>query len=694
MTKKRVYEFAKELKLGSKQLMKLLNDLDIDYKSHMSSLSDEAVNKVKDHLKKLEQPQDKQKEANSNKVKSDEEKKKKLQKKNKSKDQRKGKTKGTQQNNAGPRSRKNEIVKAKVEEIEIGESISVQEYAKLLGIEATDVIKKLIGLGVMATLNNEIDAETAQILGAEYGVETKIKEPEKPEELEDIEDKPEELIERPPVVTVMGHVDHGKTSLLDAIREENVTATEAGGITQHIGAYQAQINGRKITFLDTPGHEAFTAMRARGAQATDIAILVVAADDGVMPQTVEAINHAKAAGVPVIVAINKIDKPDSNPDRVKQELTEHGLVSEDWGGETICVPVSAIRKEGLDTLLEMVLLVAEMQEIKANPDRPARGIVIEAELDKGRGPVATMLVLKGTLKVGQPLVAGSIFGKVRAMMDYKGRRIKSAGPSVPVEVLGLSDVPNAGDVFQVMDEKKARAVAGEIQTVKREEELRRSGKISLDELFNSMQAGEIKELNIVIKGDVQGSVEALGQSLERLSTDEVKVNIIHSGVGGISETDVMLATASNGIIIGFNVRPDNNARKAAEKEEIDIHVYRVIYEALDDVKAAMTGLLDPEFKEVVLGQAKVRATFKVPKAGTIAGCYVTDGKVTNSAKVRVIRNGVVVHEGAIDSLRRFKDDAKEVMQGYECGVGLENYNDIKDEDILEFYTFVEVQREL
>ncbi len=692
MIKKRVYEFAKELKLSSKQLMKLLNDLDIEFKSHMSSLSDAAMNKVKAHLKKLEQPQETEIEKQDKKTLKD--KKKKAKKKAKQKNRERAKNKETIQKQKVKKNKKPEQVKPKVEEVEIEETVVVQDFAKLLGVEPTDVIKKLIGLGVMAALNQEIDAETAQILAAEYGVEVKIKQPETIGELEDVEDDPETLEERPPVVTVMGHVDHGKTSLLDAIREENVTATEAGGITQHVGAYQVQVDGKKITFLDTPGHEAFTAMRARGAQATDIAILVVAADDGVMPQTVEAINHANAAGVPIIVAINKIDKPDANPEKVKQELTEHGLVPEEWGGETICVPVSALRKEGLDNLLEMILLVAEMQEIKANPDRPARGIVIEAELDKGRGPVATMLVQKGTLKIGQSLVAGTIYGKVRAMMDYKGRRIKKAGPSAPVAVVGLSEIPDAGDIFQVMDEKKARTIAAKRRTMKREEELRRTRKVSLDELFISMQAGEIKELNIVVKGDVHGSVEALGQALARLSTDEVKVKIIHSGVGGISETDVMLAAASRAIIIGFNVRPDSNARKAAEKEDIDIYLYRVIYEAIDDVKAAMVGLLDPEFREVILGQAEVRAIFKVSKVGTIAGCYVTDGQVTNNAKVRVVRDGVVIHEGSIDSLKRFQDDVKEVVQGYECGIGIENFNDIKNGDVLEFYTFEEVQREL
>ncbi|KKM11903.1 translation initiation factor IF-2, partial [Clostridiales bacterium PH28_bin88] len=582
-----------------------------------------------------------------------------------------------------------------IKKVTIGETVVVQELAKKMGKSAAELIKKLIGLGVMATVNHELDAETAGILAGEFGVEVEVKSERAMARVEDLADDPETLLERPPVVTVMGHVDHGKTSLLDAIRETNVTATEAGGITQHIGAYQVEVKGKSITFLDTPGHEAFTAMRARGAQATDIAILVVAADDGVMPQTIEAINHAKAAEVPIIVAVNKMDKPDANPDRVKQQLTEYGLVSEEWGGETIVVPVSALKKQGLEYLMEMILLVAEVQELKANPNRQARGIVVEAELDKGRGPVATVLVQKGTLRVGDGLVVGTTYGKVRAMMDYKGARIKEAGPSVPVEVLGLSEVPQAGDVFQVVtDEKQAREVAGHRQNIKREEDFQRAKPVNLDDLFKRMDAGEAKELNIVLKADVHGSVEAVRQSLERLSTDEVKVNIIHGGVGAITETDVMLAAASNAIIIGFNVRPDANTRKAAENEQVDIRLYRIIYEAIDDVRAAMSGLLEPEVREVIQGRAEVRQVFKVPKAGSVAGCYVSDGKITNKSQVRVIRDGVVIHEGSIASLRRFKDDVREVAQGYECGIGVERFNDIKEGDVIEAYTREEIKRQL
>lgn len=578
----------------------------------------------------------------------------------------------------------------------IGESITVQELAEKMNKPAAELIKKLIMLGVMATINQEIDADTAGILAAEFGREIEVKiDEELTDFITEIEDNPADLVPRPCVVTVMGHVDHGKTSLLDAIRETNVIAGEAGGITQHIGAYQVEHNDKKITFLDTPGHEAFTAMRARGAQVTDIAILVVAADDGVMPQTVEAINHAKAANVPVIVAINKMDKPGANPDRVKQELTEHALVPEDWGGETITVPVSAKSRQGLDHLLEMILLVAEMAELKANPKRLAKGTVVEAELDKGRGPVATVLVQNGTLEIGDAIVAGTAFGKVRAMLDDKGRRVKKAGPSTPVEVLGLSDVPQAGDVFHaVEDEKKARSIATKRTNKKREEEFKSTSKVSLDDLFKQIQEGQVKDLNIIIKADVQGSIEALKQSLAKLSTSEVRVNPIHGGVGGITETDIMLASASNAIIIGFNVRPDANARRAAENEKVDLRLYRVIYNAIEDVKAAMAGLLDPEFKEVVIGRAEVRQTFKVSKVGTIAGAYITEGKITKNAEVRVIRDGIVIHEGKLDSLKRFKDDVKEVLEGFECGIMVEKFNDIEEGDIIEAFVMEEVKREL
>jgi translation initiation factor IF-2 len=582
--------------------------------------------------------------------------------------------------------------------ISIPEVVSVQDFASRIGKTAAEVIKKLMGLGIMATINQEIDAETVQIIADDFGFEINIK-PEENEETmllaAETEDKPEDLLPRPCVVTVMGHVDHGKTSLLDAIRETNVTSTEAGGITQHIGAYQVERNNKKITFVDTPGHEAFTAMRARGAKVTDIAILVVAADDGVMPQTIEAINHAKAAGVPIIVAVNKIDKDNAVPEKVKQELTKHELVVEEWGGDTISVNVSALKREGIDELLEMILLVSEMAELKANPNRPAKGTIIEAELDKARGPVATLLVQNGTLRVGDSIVSGAAFGKVRAMMDERGRKVEKAEPSQPVVVLGFHDVPQAGDIFQALDDEKlARYVAEKRLSKKREEELKVAPRVSLDDLFKQIQAGNVKELTIIVKADVQGSVEALKQSLDRLSTDEVKINLIHGGVGAVTETDIMLASASNAIVIGFNVRPDSNVRKAAEAEQVDIRLYRVIYDAIDDIKAAMSGLLDPEFKEVVLGRVEVRQLFKVSKVGTIAGCYVTEGKITRDAGIRVIRDGIVIHEGKMDSLKRFKDDVKEVSQGYECGIMLEKFNDLREHDFIEAFTSEAVKREL
>lgn len=582
-----------------------------------------------------------------------------------------------------------------VKNITVEGPLTVQEFAHLINKKGTEVIKKLLGLGAIATLNQELDIETLSLLGAEFGTTVEVKATKEDLLFAEEPDKPEEIVERPPVVTIMGHVDHGKTSLLDVIRQTNVVAGEAGGITQHIGAYQVELKGKKITFLDTPGHEAFTAMRARGAQVTDIAILVVAADDGVMPQTVEAINHAQAAKVPIIVAINKIDKPEANPERVKQELTEHGIVTEEWGGDTICVNVSAKTKVGLDNLLEMILLVAELGDLKANPHRKAKGTVVEAKLDKGRGPVATVLVQNGHLTVGDFIIVGTTQGRVRAMNDDLGRRIKKALPSTPVEVVGLTDVPLAGDVFQVVeDERLAKQITSERTAQKREEAIQSRTRISLDDLFSHIQQGEVRDLNIIIKADVQGSIEALKQSLEKLSNEEVRVNIIHQGVGGIRETDVMLADASNAIILGFNVRPDVNARKAAEAQQIDIRLYRVIYNAIEDVKAALSGLLKPEIREVVLGQAEVRAVFKVPKVGTVAGCYVTDGKISRNSQVRVIRDGIVVHEGNIESLKRFKEDAKEVNSGYECGIGIERFNDIHEGDHLESFTLEEIKREL
>lgn len=577
--------------------------------------------------------------------------------------------------------------------VEIGESINVQEFSKLIKREVNEVIKALFMLGVMVTINQDIDFDTAQLIGDNFGVEVGQKAPEEdPTEIPEVDDPPEKRVPRPPVITVMGHVDHGKTSLLDAIRKTNVTSREAGGITQHIGAYKVNYQGKQIVFLDTPGHEAFTAMRARGAQVTDVAILVVAADDGVMPQTIEAINHAKAAKVPIIVAINKIDRPGANPDHVKQQLAEHELIPEDWGGDTIMVPVSAHQKTGISDLLEMILLVAEMQELKANPNLPAHGTIIEAQLDKGRGPVATVLVQRGTLHIGDTIIAGTSYGKVRAMINDRGEKVKKALPSTPVEVLGLNDVPAAGDILDSTDEKTARGVAEKRIAKKKEEEIKLNSKVSLDDLFQRIKEGEIKELNIVVKADVQGTIEALKASLEKIKNDEVKVAVVHAGVGAITESDVMLASAANALIIGFNVRPDANARKAAETEKVDVRTYRVIYDALNDVEAAIKGMLAPKFKEVIQGRVEIRQLITISKL-KIAGCYVVEGKVTNSSKVRVVRDGIVVHEGVIESLRRFKDDVKEVAQGFECGITLEKFSDLKEGDIFEVYDMEEIAEE-
>ena len=601
-------------------------------------------------------------------------------------------------NHAGRRNRKNRNqapVQPKVEiarpkNIKIGETIAVKDLASKMSYTAAEVVKKLFLMGVMATINQEIDYDTAALVASEFGVTAEALPPEvDPTEIPEIEDDPKTLVLRPPVVTVMGHVDHGKTSLLDAIRKSSVSAHEAGGITQRIGAYQVNCKGKKIVFLDTPGHEAFTAMRARGAQVTDIAILVVAADDGVMPQTIEAIHHAQAAKVPIIVAINKIDKPGANPERVKKELMEHELVPEEWGGETIMVPVSAKQETGLDDLLEMVLLVAEVQELKANPNRDARGVIIEAQLDKGRGPVATVLVQNGTLRIGDSIIAGTTFGKVRAMINDRGENVRKAPPSMPVEVLGLSGVPEAGDQLAVLEEKLARSIA-EKRIEKHRNELIKSKKVSLDDLFQQIQEGNIKELHIVIKADVQGSVEALNSSLLALNkNDEVRVNIVHSGVGAVNESDIMLASAANAIIIAFNVRPDANARRVADAENVDIRTYQVIYDALNDIKAAMSGMLAPKFREVIQGKVEIRQVMKFSKV-LVAGSYVLEGKVMNNSKIRILRDNVVILDGEIDSLRRFKDDVKEVAAGYECGLTIKDYRDFKEGDILEVYSMEEV----
>ena len=579
-------------------------------------------------------------------------------------------------------------------DITIPETITVKDLSAELKKTSGEIIKKLLAYGIMATINNEIDFDTAFLIAGEFGVTAHKKEVVTDEDIlfDDSEDKEEDLKLRPPVIVVMGHVDHGKTSLLDAVRSTNVIEGEAGGITQAIGAYKVEVNGREITFLDTPGHEAFTAMRARGAQITDIAILVVAANDGVMPQTIEAIDHAKAAGIPIIVAINKIDVEGANPDKVKQELAEYGLVSEDWGGDTIFVPISAKKKINIDNLLEMVLLVADMKELKANPNKQAKGVVIEAKLDKSKGPVATMLVQRGTLDIGDTILVGSVIGRIRTMTDDKGHKVKKAGPSTPVEITGLTEVPEAGDTFyEVKDEKTAKHLMERRKRQARDKALKASSRVTLDDLFSQIEKGNLKQLNIIVKADVQGSVEAVKQALEKLSNDEVKVKVIHANVGAITESDVTLANVSNAIIIGFNVRPQPIAKDMADKENVEIKTYSVIYNAIEDVEAAMKGMLDPVFKEVVIGNAEVRQTFKISDVGTIAGCYVTNGKVARNAGVRVLRDNVVIHDGKLISLKRMKDDAKEVAKGFECGIQIENFNDIKEGDIIEAYIMEQVK---
>ena len=716
----RVHEVAKDLGLASKEVLSALARLGIEAKSHMSVLDEDAVNAVLEHLtgdEKKESEAEKAPEApeapKAPETAKPVEKTTPKQKKGSGSQQAKGKKGATHKGSRGrpgrrPGGRSRDEARAPVEVEEKGEPtlivldgpLSLKDLSEKMNLNPAAVMKKLIGLGMMITINQEVDVETAEKIAAEFNVivdSQKIAADEQEIEaavaMSFSADRGEAVWEpRPPVVTVMGHVDHGKTSLLDTIRKANVTASEAGGITQHIGAYQVTLQGKRIVFLDTPGHEAFTAMRARGAQATDIAILVVAADDGIMPQTVEAIDHAKAAGVPIIVAINKIDRSSANVDRVKQQLTEHGLVAEEWGGDTICVPVSAKENTGIDQLLEMILLVAEMQDLKAVPNRPAKGIIIEAELDKGMGPLATVLIKTGTVGIGDGIVAGSSYGRVRAMIDDKGRRVKEAGPSTPVAVLGLSDVPQAGDMLYVVGDDRAARVLAEKQADKQKEEIQsRAAKVTLDNLYSQIQEGGIKELNIIVKADVQGSVEAVRQSFEKLSDSDVRLTIIHGGVGAITESDVMLAAASNAIITGFNVRPDANSRRLAEQESIDIRTYRIIYDAINDIKAAMEGMLDPELKEVVLGRAEVRAIFKVPRAGTVAGSYVTEGKITKNSQVRLIRNGTIIHQGKIDSLKRFKDDVREVQSGFEFGISLEKYNDVKEGDIVEAFIITEVE---
>ena len=753
MTGPRVHELGKDINVSSKVLIELLEQYDIKVKNHMTTLElDQTdviltsyLNKyddgstIEEYYNKLHEAMESEKPKKAKTAKAEEEKpeqeetaeveivkedtqkvvdtrqntvdlekldidkieklvdidaEEKTEKKQKIKKNTQPSKKIDKKAESAPKAKKAKEEPSAPKEVEIPEEISVGDFAAKLGVSPTAVVKKLFEIGVMASVSQTIDFDTAALIGDDLGfiIKQEIIVTDEDRLFNDVEDKEEDLKPRPPVVVVMGHVDHGKTSLLDTIRKTNVIAKEAGGITQHIGAYRVRIHDKKITFLDTPGHEAFTSMRMRGAQVTDIAILVVAADDGIMPQTVEAINHAKAAGVTIIVAINKIDKEGANPDKIKQELTEYDLIPEEWGGDTICVPISAKYNQNIDELLEMVILVAEMKELKANPDRRAKGTVIEAQLDKGRGPVATVLVQNGTLKTGDIVVAGTAEGRVRAMVDDRGNKVKKAGPSVPVEIIGLSEVPEGGDTFYAVDdEKKARAVVEKRKEKIKEEHIKSRSVVSLDALFDQIKEGEVKDLNIIVKADVRGSVEAVKQSLTKLSNEEVRVNCIHGGVGGVTESDVMLAAASNAIIVGFNVRPDNGALSSAKQNDVDIRLYRVIYHAIEEIEAAMKGMLAPKFKENILGHAEIRNTFKVSGVGTIGGGYVQDGKISRNSQVRIVRDGIVVHEGILSSLKRFKDDVKDVAAGYECGIGIENFNDIKDGDIVESFVMEEIK---
>ena len=688
MKKVRVYEYAKEIGKQSKDIIKVLRESEIEVSNHMSMLTEEGLAKL-DSIFKAKKEEPKAEKVASNKNQSDTKKHKK--KKNK-------KEKNKKSNKQQPA-----IIEAPTEEtisedtILVRDGMTVGELSEVLSVNSTELIKKLfMELKIMANINQSLTLEQIELIAMDYGKEIQEEVEINKEDLDlyfEVEDEEKNLRERAPIVTIMGHVDHGKTTLLDTIRNTRVTAGEAGGITQHIGAYQVRTKDKKITFLDTPGHAAFTTMRARGAKITDVTILVVAADDGVMPQTIEAINHAKAADVPIIVAVNKMDKPQANPDRVMNELVEYGLISEEWGGDTIFVPISALKGEGIDELLENILLVTEMQELKANPNRLALGTVIEAKLDKGRGAVATLLVQNGTLNVGDPLVVGNTYGRVRAMINDRSKNIHTAKPSTPVEITGLQDVPNAGDRFVVFgDEKTARQIGEKRQQQYIETTRQANSAVSLDTLFEQMKQGEMKDLNIIIKADVQGSVEALAMSLAKIDVEGVNVRIIHTGVGAINESDITLAVASSAVVIGFNVRPDNNAKQMAATEQVDIRLHSIIYKVIEEIEAAMTGLLDPEFVEKVIGLAEVRQVYKVSKIGTIAGAYVTEGKVSRDGKVRVIRDSVVIYEGEIDTLRRFKDDVKEVQSGYECGMTVENFNDIKEGDVFEVYIMEEVKK--
>jgi len=735
----RVYKLAKELGVSSREILWALEQLDVKVKNHMSTITMDLINPVRRELRiPVEEPEPEAKEEKAQEAEEPPSTKPRAQVRPgrepapseeaapapgraaraeitpdepapqeperpepQKPPARERVTSEREERYRARRARRRRSLEARRQEVLAKEIVvegpmTVGNLARKLRVKPTDVIKRLMGLGVMAGLNQEVEPDVIQTVASDLGFEVEMVEAEpSPEEqlLREEEDAPESLAPRWPVVTVMGHVDHGKTSLLDAIRRTRVTESEAGGITQHIGASTVRVGDKRIVFVDTPGHEAFTAMRARGAQVTDIAVLVVAADDGVMPQTIEAINHARAAGVPIIVAINKVDLPNANVDRVKQQLAEQGLTPEDWGGDTVCVEVSAREKRNLDDLLDMITLVAEMQELRANPEKRARGTIIESELSKGRGPVATAIIQSGALEVGDAFVAGACYGKVRAMFDDRGRRVKKAGPASAVEILGFSDVPAAGDILiAVPDDRTARQIAQSRAERRRRHEMEASGRARLQSVFEKLQRGETAELGIVLKADVQGSVDALRQAIDRLDTDEVHISVVHAGVGAVSESDVMLAAASGAMVVGFAVRPDPQARRVAEAEGVEVRTYDVIYDAIDDLRAAAKGLLKPVEKEVVLGRAEVRATFRVPKVGVVAGCYVTEGKVVRNAAARLLRDGAVVHSSRIASLKRYKDDVREVQHGYECGIGLEGFDDVKEGDEIEAFEIVTVER--
>lgn len=722
MGKKRVYEYAREHNMLSKDVIEKANEAGLNFKSHMSIMGDEDIKNMDKVIKgKSEAPASSKNKSQTNNTSKPKtatsgpaasSTAKPAAKTNKpsptpSQGGNRNKSKGgfNKRNNRNKKRRTNSAPKAPVPQRKFRElpevfvytdGMNIQEVAKKLHREPAEIIKKLFMMGVVATQNQPLDSETLELIAADYGIKAEEKVQVDISDLSvyfEEEDNEEAMVTRPPVVTIMGHVDHGKTTLLDSLRNTKVSLSEAGGITQHIGAYQIKINDQPITFLDTPGHAAFTVMRARGADVTDITIIVVAADDGVMPQTIEAINHAKAADVPIIVAVNKIDKPTANPDRVMQELSEHGLISEAWGGDTIFVNISAKFGQGIDELLEMILLVAEVQELKANPDRMAIGSVIEARLDKTKGPISTILVQQGTLKIGDPIVVGSTFGRVRAMINDQGRRVKTAGPSMPVEITGLNEAPQAGDRFVVFeDEKTARSVGEERMKRAQQESRSKQNRVTIDNLFSSLSEGELKEVGVIIKADVQGSVEALSGSLQKIEVEGVRVRIIHAAAGAITESDVTLAAASNAIIIGFNVRPTPQAKIQAEFEEVDIRLHRIIYNAIDEIETAMKGMLEPEYEEKVTGQVQIRETFKVTKVGTIGGGFVTDGVIKRSSQVRVIRDNIVIHDGELASLKRFKDDVREVKNGFECGLMIENFNDIEVDDVIEAYEMVEIAR--